>query len=570
MVKGVKGRLYGDRVYYTVTVGDDPLLTKRGVTQIFADMQMATARLNDVIAPAAPRGLELTSGVIDLIQTPDGATRATVTAQWIPSPEDDFSHYSVEYGYDPLFVEVQRANISQTSDSQSASTGIKANVVHTFQADSGRTLYYRVCAVDVTNNRSQWVEDEVVLPSDETPCSAPESLNVSSGFKANTLSWSFDFYDPNYPNLNKNNTDFSRFRIYRRAHDVGSYAAVAETSATQYIDTNFANYDTGYNYAVTSLDRTGNESGTPGTGGAAGVEYNANNNIPSQITGSIDIADATIIAANIGSLDATVINTGVLDATSVLIRDLDAAAIRAGDIELSGNTVNPDPQSLSRISFRNPDGNVYSYWDRDGLVVKSPIDDTKRVYIHNGKIDLINSSGVTTGALDGNGINATSITVGQLPGGSNAIPNSSFELAGFGLPIVDPVYGTEQASPLPQYKDSISAGAAISPANASVAVSGAITAIALVAPVGPALGSVTYTCSPHSFAVGDYVTISGVITTVASVNLSRQKITAVSGTTSFTIQPTAFPTGAVYTPTVGVSNTGKAYRDQIDQTSYGW
>lgn len=317
MVKGVKGRLYGDRVYYTVTVGDDPLLTKRGVTQIFADMQMATARLNDVIAPEAPRGLALTSDVNELIQTPDGATRASVTAQWIPSPEDDFSHYSVEYGYDEIFVEVQRSNISQTSDSQSSSTGIKANVVHTFQADSGRTLYYRVCAVDVNNNRSQWVEDEVVLPSDDTPCSAPESLNVTSGLKANTLSWSFDFYDPNSPALNLNNTDFSRFRIYRREHNVGSYAAVAETSATQYIDTSFSNYNTGFNYAVTSLDRTGNESGTPGAGAAAGVAYNTNSNVPSQITGNIDIADASITAAKILSLNADSITTGSLTAIAI-------------------------------------------------------------------------------------------------------------------------------------------------------------------------------------------------------------------------------------------------------------
>lgn len=330
MVKGVKGRLYGDRVYYTVTVGDDPLLAKRGVTQIFADIQMAIARLNDVIAPAAVVGLVLASSVNDLIQTPDGTTRANVTAQWVPSPEDDFSHYTVEYGYDALFIEAQRAIIGQTSDSQSSSTGIKANVVHTFQADSGRTLYYRVCAVDATNNRSQWVEDEVVLPSDETPCDAPTALNVNTGFKTNTLSWSFNFYNPSSPLLYTGNTDFSRFRIYRRAHNVGSYAVIAETSATQYIDTDFASYDTGYNYAVTSLDRTGNESGVPASGGAAGVAYNTSENIPDRITGSIDIADASITAAKISELSAASITTGTFEATRISGGTLTAIAIDNG------------------------------------------------------------------------------------------------------------------------------------------------------------------------------------------------------------------------------------------------
>jgi hypothetical protein len=182
------------------------------------------------------------------------------------------------------------------------------------------------------------------------------------------------------------------------------------------------------------------------------------------------------------------------------------------------------------------------------------------VYIHDGKIDLINSSGVTTGALDGNGINATSITVGQLPGGSNAIPNSSFELAGFGVPISEPIYGPGQSSPTLNYTTSISASTTISPNNVSVAVSGVITAVSVSSP------NITVTCSPHSFAEGDYVTISGIVGTGASLNLVHQQITLVTGTTSFRIAPptASFPTGGAWV------SGGRVYRDQIDQTSYGW
>jgi len=357
MVKGIKAKLLGDRVYYTVIVGDDPLLTKRGVTQIFADMQAATARLNDTIAPEAPQSLTVTAPVEALLQTPDGVTRASVTAQWTPSPEDDFAHYSVEYGYDPNFTEVQRANVSQTSDSQSASTGVKANVVHTFQAEPGRTLYYRVAAIDNTNNKSPWSSEEIELPQDETPCEAPYNVLVAPGLKSNTVTWQFDFYNPESPLLNAENTDFARFRVYRRVHNTGAYAVIAETSANQYVDTDFANYSDGYNYAVTSLDRTGNESGTPGNGGATGVAYNTTSSVPSKIDGGVDIttasitgaeiANATITDANIGSINADKINAGTLNvSTGMTIVSDGTAAAPQFEVDKDGVTIRDDAGNI--------------------------------------------------------------------------------------------------------------------------------------------------------------------------------------------------------------------------------
>jgi hypothetical protein len=408
MVKGVKARLLGDRVYYTVIVGDDPLLTKRGVTQIFADMQAATARLNDTIAPEPPQALAVAADPAALIQTPDGVTRASVTAQWTPSPEDDFSHYSVEYGYDANFTEVQRANVSQTSDSQSASTGIKANVVHTFQAEPGKKLYYRVAAIDATNNRSQWSSDEIDLPQDTTPCDAPGTLTVESGLRSNTLTWTFAFYDPANPTVNTNNTDFARFRLYRRVHNTGSYVAVAETSATQYVDTDFANYASGYNYAVTSLDRTGNESGTPGTGGASGVSYNTTNNIPSKINGGVDITAASISGAEIASATITDAN----------IDSLSADKITAGTLNIStGMTIVSDGTATL------PQFEV----DKDGITIR---DDAGNIVLQ------VNGTDATFNAdyIDVSGITADEITVGSgenvVRAGTNASPSFSGIWAG--------------------------------------------------------------------------------------------------------------------------------------------
>jgi len=416
MVKGIKAKLLGDRVYYTVTVGDDPLLTKRGVTQIFADMQAATARLNDTIAPEAPQSLAVTAPVGALLQTPDGVTRASVTAQWTPSPEDDFAHYTVEYGYDENFTEVQRANVSQTSDSQSASTGVKANVVHTFQAEPGRTLYYRVAAIDNTNNKSPWSSDEIDLPQDETPCEAPYSTTVTPGLKSNTVTWQFDFYNPETPLLNAINTDFARFRVYRRVHNTGAYAAIAETSATQYVDTDFANYSSGYNYAVTSLDRTGNESGTPGSGGATGVAYNTTSSVPSRIDGGVDITTASISGAQIA-------NATITDAN---IDSINADKITAGTITIStGMTIVSDGTATA------PQFEV----DKDGITIR---DDAGNIVLQ------VNGSTATLDAdfIDVSGITADELTVGAgenvVRVGTNASPAFSGIWAGQSNPSEAP------------------------------------------------------------------------------------------------------------------------------------
>ena len=327
--------------------------------------------------------------------------------------------------------------------------------------------------------------------------------------------------------------------------------------------TSFYITDPGAGGILTDLPQTQYPAGQHVYAVSDGKMYAANSSNTWQ-RAAIDRIDVGVDGAV--AIAADRIRAGNLDAGYINVTNLNVSSLKAGDIELLGNPDNSDPDRLSKINFKNTDGTVVSYWDKNGLVVKAPSDDQKKVYIHDGKIDLINSEGTTTAALDGNGINATSITVGQLPGGSNSIPNSSFELAGFGIPVVANVYGPRAASPLQSYSSS---GVALSFANMTTAVSGAITAVSVSSP------NVTYTCSPHSFAIGDYVTIIGVLNTGGSgtiiLNLQHEKITAVSGTTSFTIQPgttpsaNIFPTGAVY-----ASSTGKAYRDQIEQTTYGW
>lgn len=136
------------------------------------------------------------------------------------------------------------------------------------------------------------------------------------------------------------------------------------------------------------------------------------------------------------SIAADRINTGELNAGLVNVTNLNASNIKAGDIEF----ISDAGGELSEMVFYNPDGiKKNAVWDVTGLTLNDP--DTynvstevasKRVEIVDGQIRLI-SGDATTAALDGDGINASAITIGAMPGGANQIPNSSFELSDFAI-----------------------------------------------------------------------------------------------------------------------------------------
>jgi hypothetical protein len=362
VVKGTKGKFLGDRIFWTTTLGSDPSLIKKGVTQIFADIKQASLRLNDVLPPTRPTNLALTAPSASLIQTVDGVTRSTVIAQWDPSAEDDFSNYVVQYGYDSNFANAQVINVAQTPTVRSTSTGQVANVVHSFQAEPGKRLFFRVAAQDRTGNRSDFTDSSVDLPSDTTPPDSPTNVTVTASLKSMAIAWGFGFYDPALPDQNTNNTDFSRFKVYRKQYDAGTnpnepWVKITETSTNVYIDTSFPNYTNLYQYKVSSVDRTGNES-------AAVQEAVPTYRSPNKITGTVDIEDATITSAQIASLTADLITAGTLnistgmsvvaDGTATLPQfevDKDGVTIRDDEgnivLEVNGSTANLNADFLN-------------------------------------------------------------------------------------------------------------------------------------------------------------------------------------------------------------------------------
>jgi hypothetical protein len=77
---------------------------------------------------------------------------------------------------------------------------------------------------------------------------------------------------------------------------------------------------------------------------------------------------------------------------------------------------------------------VASQWNQDGLQISNgDITNSDRIYINGSQIELLAADGTSLNAITAQGINASTITFGALPGGSNLIPNSSFEFAPFSL-----------------------------------------------------------------------------------------------------------------------------------------
>jgi len=134
------------------------------------------------------------------------------------------------------------------------------------------------------------------------------------------------------------------------------------------------------------------------------------------------------------SISADRINTGELNAALVNVTNLNAQNIKAGDIEFTSG----EADEMTTMTFYNVGRTQKSaVWDAEGLILNDPLTynsstgvASKRVEIVDGQIRLI-SGDATTAALDGDGINASSITIGAMPGGANLIPNSSFELSDF-------------------------------------------------------------------------------------------------------------------------------------------
>jgi hypothetical protein len=245
------------------------------------------------------------------------------------------------------------------------------------------------------------------------------------------------------------------------------------------------------------------------------------------------------------SIAADRISTGTLDAANVNVTNLRAESIKSGDITLASD----DLDELSTITVNNEDGQSVATWNSAGLSIYPAGTNAERgkVVLYDGKINVHNNDGIITTAIDEQGINASSIKVGALPGGANSIPNSSFELAPFGL------------SDITDLPDAYSLRVYKSYANVSLVNATQTLTTAPITAVANASGTAILYTATNTFSQGDYVTITGLTTT--AYNLVNVPI-ASRTSTNFTVAGTA--TGAT-------SSGGTATKyGTINMTTYGY
>ena len=122
---------------------------------------------------------------------------------------------------------------------------------------------------------------------------------------------------------------------------------------------------------------------------------------------------------------------GSIAANKATITDLSVDSLRM-DGRVRFGTSNGQLESFQVLS--SDLNGVAAQWNQDGLQISDgDITNSDRIYINGSQIQLLSAAGETLNAITAEGINASTISFGALPGGSNLIPNSSFEFAPFAL-----------------------------------------------------------------------------------------------------------------------------------------
>lgn len=130
-------------------------------------------------------------------------------------------------------------------------------------------------------------------------------------------------------------------------------------------------------------------------------------------------------------------NTGVMNAVGATIADADISNLEVTSLKMAGAIqLGADTQGnldAIRIYDRTyTPAREIARWDTNGIQLSDTgLSTSRRISITGEQIELIDADGNSIVALSPDGVNASSITSGALPGGSNLIPNSSFELAPF-------------------------------------------------------------------------------------------------------------------------------------------
>jgi fibronectin type 3 domain-containing protein len=194
-----------------------------------------------------PYEAEVNVGPIDSIppSPPAGVTATPATNQvnldWANNTETDLMNYNV---YRATATGGPYACIAQgLSDSNFTDT-----------LYYGITYYYRVTAIDYSENESNYSGIASAAPIDTIAPAAPQNFYASSAHMAVSTWWSNNNSEP----------DFKHYNLYRSVNG-GAFAQIAEVNTASYSDTNVALGNT-YTYYVKAEDLQGNQSSASNQG----------------------------------------------------------------------------------------------------------------------------------------------------------------------------------------------------------------------------------------------------------------------------------------------------------------
>lgn len=280
----------------------------------------------------------------------------------------------------------------------------------------GLTQYWaRARAVDVTGNYSDYsTTTSITTAKDNEAPGQPQDVVTAGGFKGMGLHWS------------PSTAADLMFVEIRYAPDDGSGTG-PDTSLWQIIRvrTNTVWIDgltigTKYWSQVRAVDFSGNT--VTSTSDPTAVDY-----LSFPEAGWTGLAPATPVA--VGAADVAF--------NSVLTNILAANRIDAGTIETGILRINTTDGSMADGVEIYLSGLKVGRWDETGLYIGSnaaglPTDLSASDYVRLTDAGLtVYLHGVAQAAITPNGINATAVNFGALPGGHNLLQNSSFELADF-------------------------------------------------------------------------------------------------------------------------------------------
>jgi hypothetical protein len=345
---------------------------------------------------------------------------------------------------DLAYTRVQVALADPASDPEAPTPDWAHPTVITVPADQtsvvsmgirgGAHYWARARSFDKSNNGSAWTTPDIeyTTRTDGEAPGMPQSVELTGGFKGFGARWQGSdardlmFYELRYVKDvgGVPGTDWTHIRSRANAIFIGGLELDIDSSGA-----GLGPIETKYWVQVRAIDFSGNV--VTSAVDPTSVPYDANFeagytdalSVMALPIGTDDIAADAITANMIATieLDAGVITSGYIKvATSDGFPDgieMYSGGVRVGKWDESGLVIGKLPDGLPFIE--NPDG---THTDQFG--------DIDYLTLTNAGLTVYRA-GVATTAITPDGIDASAINFGTLPGGHNIVKNTSFELAGF-------------------------------------------------------------------------------------------------------------------------------------------